>query len=400
MPTVAHFIAYTGTAMGGPVVGLAAYTALLAQSGYAVTVYSARAATDGESVRLDARIRCVQEPAARWAGWRRTPALWRRAGAADLELVHSHGLWTDVNRLAGDLVRRRHLPHLLAPCGMLAPDALRYHAWRKAPVRLWFQDRALREAQCLHAKSDKEYADIRTFGVRAPVAIVPNPILPPPWRGADRDLPPPDAECFERQFRRAHEIPADRKIVLFLGRLHRVKGLERLIQAWSTLQAQHPQWLLVLAGPDEGGYRRQLEALAAEVRCADRLLFTGELDGVQKWGALAAAALFAMPSDFENFGNSIVEAMLCGVPVITTTGTPWQALRSSGAGWCVPPTPEHVAAALGEALALSADQHRTMGDAALRLAQRFAPEQAVRDLVQVYQWLLVGGDRPACVRAD
>ncbi len=412
MPTVAHFIAYTGTAMGGPVVGLAGYTALLTEAGYGVTVYSARAAADGKSVALDARVRCVQAPAASWAGLRRAPALWQQAGAAPLELLHSHGLWTDVNRLAGDLARRRHLPHLLAPCGMLATDALRYHAWKKIPARLWFQNRALREAHCLHAKSEKEYVDIRAFGLRAPVAIVANPILPPPWYGtagsvgdavgscADGALPQGDAQPFAREFRHAFRIPEARRIVLFLGRLHPVKGPARLVEAWSVVQARHPEWLLVLAGPDQGGYRRAIEALAVTRGCKDRLSFTGELHGAHRWGALAAAEVFVMPSDFENFGNAIVEAMWCGVPVITTTGTPWQALSSSGAGWWVKPTAESVASALDEALALSAAQRLTMGGRALNLARQFAPEQAVQDLIQVYQWLLAAGARPACVKAD
>jgi len=79
-------------------------------------------------------------------GFRRCSALWHQAQRAEMDLVHSYGLWTDVNRLAGILPQRRRLPHVLAPCGMLAPGAMRHHGWKKVPVRFWFQDRALREA--------------------------------------------------------------------------------------------------------------------------------------------------------------------------------------------------------------------------------------------------------------
>ena len=176
---IAHFIPYTGTAMGGPVMGMAAYVSLLAGSGYPVTVFSSLSGADGESVRLDSRVRLVQEPASAWGGFRRSPALWRQVQGADMDLIHSHGLWTDVSRLAGDLARRRGVPHLLAPCGMLAPGALRHHGWKKVPIRVWFQGRALREAQCLHAKSHKEYEGIRQFGLRNPVAVIPNLIVRP-----------------------------------------------------------------------------------------------------------------------------------------------------------------------------------------------------------------------------
>src|ERR1035441_10260447 len=349
---------------------MAAYVSLLAEAGYPVTVFSVAKGADGESVRLDARVRHVKEPGTRWVGFRRSSALWQQAQAARIDLVHSHGLWTDVNRLAGDLARRRGLPHLLAPCGMLAPGALRRHWWKKVPVRFWFQNRALREAQCLHAKSHKEYEDIRRFGLRNPVAIIANPISAPPpgFNHGGGQKSEVRGQRSEVGIQRSvvsgpWSVGPGSRTVLFLGRLHPVKGLPRLLQAWARIQSEKAgsdpmksrnresrklksedgpvkwqkdftgqegrrlgDWVLVLAGPDEGGHRRELESLVAGLGCRDSVKFTGELDDVQKWGALAASDLFVMPSDFENFGNAIVEAMVSGLPVITTTGTPWQEL--------------------------------------------------------------------------
>jgi glycosyltransferase involved in cell wall biosynthesis len=105
-----------------------------------------------------------------------------------------------------------------------------------------------------------------------------------------------------------------------------------------------------------------------------------------------------MPSDFEKFGLAVVEAMQSGIPVITTTGTPWTELPDAGAGWCVQPALEPLAGALREALALSDDQRHTLGRRAADLAARFRPEKAAADLISVYQWLLGRGSRPACVR--
>jgi glycosyltransferase involved in cell wall biosynthesis len=370
--------------------GMAAYTGLLADAGYPVSVYSVGKKNDGESVRLDSRVRHNQEARAGWGSFRRCPALWRQTQATAIDLVHSHGLWTDVNRLAADIARRRGLPHLLAPCGMLAPGALHRHWWKKLPVRFWFQDRALREARCLHAKSRQEYEGIRRYGLRSPVAIIANPIPTPP------QLDMTSAE----DFRRAGQIPADRKIVLFLGRLHRVKGLVRLVRAWAALRAHYPAWVLVLAGPDEGGHRREIESLGAWLDCEGSVLFAGELNDQQKWAALAAADLFVMPSDFENFGNAIVEAMSCAVPVITTTGTPWDEVQKTGAGWWVEPVIEELTVALRNALGMSEDQRRAMGRRAFQLAERFRPGRIAEDLIQVYQWLLCGSARPSCVKVD
>jgi glycosyltransferase involved in cell wall biosynthesis len=369
---------------------MAAYVGLLADAGCPVTVYSVAKGNDGESVRLDSRVRHSQEARAGWGGFRRSPALWRQAQEARIDLVHSHGLWTDVNRLAADIARRRSLPHLLAPCGMLAPGALRRHWWNKVPARFWFQDRALREAQCLHAKSNQEYQHIRWFGLRNPVAIIANPI----------SLPPQTDSASKEDFRRVFQIPEAGSTLLFLGRLHPVKGLPRLLQAWSALREFHPAWILVLAGPDEGGHRRELESLIARLGCQRSVIFVGKLNDQQKWDALAAADLFVMPSDFENFGNAIVEAMLSGLPVITTTGTPWQELPAAGAGWWVEPTVDALASALCEAFQMPEEQRREMARQAVSYVRRFRPEIAAADLMQVYRWLLGESPRPPCVRVE
>jgi len=270
---------------------------------------------------------------------------------------------------------------------MLAPGALRHHRWRKQAALVWFQGRMLRDAQCLHAKSAKEYEDIRQFGLRNPVAIIANPISAPPQRN----------DISEKDFRNAHRISPDSKIMLFLGRLHPVKGLPRLIRAWSQAGERRRNWMLILAGPEEMGHRKEIESLAAELHCQDQIVFTGELDEARKWAALRAAELFVMPSDFENFGNSIVEAMACGIPVITTTGTPWKELPATGAGWCVEPAIDTLAGALRDAFGLSDEQRQNMGRHAADLARRFRPEQTGADLLNVYQWLLGRGAKPNCV---
>jgi glycosyltransferase involved in cell wall biosynthesis len=107
-----------------------------------------------------------------------------------------------------------------------------------------------------------------------------------------------------------------------------------------------------------------------------------------------------MPSDFENFGNAIVEAMLSGLPVITTTCTPWQELPAAGAGWCVEPTVHALALTLREALQMPEETRRAMGLQAAKLAMRFRPEIAGADLIHVYQWLLGQSPRPSCVRIE
>jgi glycosyltransferase involved in cell wall biosynthesis len=390
MTEIAHFIAYTGTAMGGPVQSMAAYARCLANEGCSVTVYTSLQKTDGNSIQLDARVNVVQGTACDFGPLRYSGSLRRQVQAARIDLVHSHGLWTDTHRLAGSITRVRGTPHLLAPCGMLAPGALRHHRWRKQAALLWFQDRALRDAQCLHAKSAVEHEDIRRFGLRNPVAIIANPIAAPPAENLNA----------ETEFRDAYHLGVNSKILFYLGRLHPIKGLPRLVRAWASVAPCHKDWTLVLAGPDEAGHRKEIESLASQLFCRDRIVFTGELDEAKKWAALRAAELFVMPSDFENFGNSIVEAMSCGLGVITTTATPWKDLPAAGAGWCVEPDAEALRGAIEEALSLSDEERRHRGLRGAGLAAKFRPEETGASLLAVYEWLLGNGAKPGCVVED
>jgi glycosyltransferase involved in cell wall biosynthesis len=173
--------------------------------------------------------------------------------------------------------------------------------------------------------------------------------------------------------------------------------LPRLIHAWSKAREQRHNWTLVIAGPDEDGHRKEIESLATQLNCRDQIVFTGELDKTNKWIALRAAELFVMPSDFENFGSSIVEAMSCAIPVITTTGTPWKELPSLRAGWYVEPNTPALSHALGESLAMTAEKLQTMGKSAAGIANKFRPSDISQNLISVYGWLLNKDKQPSCI---
>lgn len=386
---LAHFIPYLAPEFGGPVSALAAMVEGLSAQGQQVSVFAGRGTGEGAPVGLAAEAVLTLGEDLTWGPLRHSPRLWQVGARAGVELIHSHGLWTDVHRCAAVLARRQGVPHLLGPCGMLDAAALRRSRWKKRLVGAWFQSRALAEASGLLANSEQEYRDIRRYGLMNPVAVLPNPVSGPEVWGSLAGDRVQDAP-----------LPPGRRTVLFLGRLHPVKGLMRLVAAWGRLGACHAAWQLVLAGPDEGGYRAVLEDRLRALGCQSSVHLIGPLDAGAKWRALHQADLFVMPSDFENFGLAIVEAMLARTPVITTTGTPWSALAEQGAGWWIEPTEAALERTLAEAMQLSDEERTAMGQRGEEMAQAFAPDRIALQLITLYRWLLRQGECPDFVRLD
>jgi glycosyltransferase involved in cell wall biosynthesis len=98
--------------------------------------------------------------------------------------------------------------------------------------------------------------------------------------------------------------------------LHEKKGCDLLVRSFVKVYKDDPDTLLVLAGPDQQGLVSNLTAEAHEAGMKDRLVYLGMLTGEDKWGALAAAEAFALPSHQENFGIAVAEALACGTPVL------------------------------------------------------------------------------------
>jgi len=387
---IAHVIPYIARDFGGPVIAMAAMVDCLIYSGERVAVFTVHDEREGVPVDLPKATDLTLCQDLSWGGLRHSADLWSAFGNANMSVIHSHGLWTDVHRCAALTARRKGVPHILGPCGMLDEDALRRSWWKKRIASFVFQSQALKEASCLLANSEKEYEDIRLHGLTNPVAIVPNPVPAPDFA----DI------LSHEELKERYPVLSARKTLLFLGRIHPVKGLERLISAWAQLSTFHGDWQLVLAGPDEGGYRATLEAQIDRLHCRSSVHLIGTLDNRCKWAVLQAAELFVMPSDFENFGMSIVEAMLVEKPVITTTGTPWQSLVDHGAGWWVERTMDALKDALVEAMTLPDEDRQAMGRRGCGLASHFTPDIVASQLIALYRWLLKQGERPDFVRLD
>ena len=170
-----------------------------------------------------------------------------------------------------------------------------------------------------------------------------------------------------------------------------------LVRSWAEVGPA--DWRLVIAGPDDNGHRRELELLADSLGIRDSVEFRGPAYEAEKWSLLANADLFVLPSFTENFGIVVAEAMAAGVPVITTTGTPWSMLQEHAVGWWVAPTVPAITIALRAALASPAADLAAMGQRAhARAAREFTWKQIAHSLHAAYRWAIAGGEKPPCIR--
>ena len=320
-----------------------------------------------------------------------SPAMIR--AAIDLEsaqgyVVHQHGLWTACSLVTNILHRRHHLPHIVAPHGSLDAWALRRSPRKKHIASIVYQDANLGSAACLHALADTEAAGFRAYGLRKPIAIIPNGISNA-WLASTGD---------SLRFRQQFGIPTDNPVMLFLSRITPKKGLPMLLEAMSTMGGSLRDWWLVIAGADEFGHEVEVKALVEQFRLGDRVCFVGPVFGQVKRDAFAAADLFILPTHSEGAPMVVLEALGAGIPVLTTKGTPWRDLVAYRCGWWTDITVASIREALSDATHLTPQELAEIGARGKGLVSaKYTWSQVGQMTIALYEWLLKRGTRPPFV---
>jgi len=385
--SVVHVVASLRASAGGPSRTVVQLTDALARhAGVDVTLLSQGFAGERSVSSGGGANRCVLESPSRRAlqfGLPIRRELIRLGQSQRPALIHGHGLWLPVNHWTSALARRHGIPLVIQPRGMLEPWALNHKGMKKRIAMALFQRHDLESAKLLVATAEAEYEGFRAFGFRQPIAVIPN--------GVTLDALPFDGTT---------AVPAEKnaRTVLFLSRVHPVKGILNLLHAWAAVAPQG--WRLKIAGPDEGGYLSEVIALARVLGIDQAVEYLGEVDGEAKTRAYLDADVFVLPTFSENFGVVVAEALAHGLPVITTRGAPWADLETYGCGWWIEIGIEPMVQALREAMALSDDERRAMGEHGRNYVRRYDWDNIGQQMIDVYRWVLGQGAQPACVRTD
>ena len=223
----------------------------------------------------------------------------------EYDIVHIHGIW-HFGSLAPFLVNSK-VPKVITIHGLLDQWALNHSKWKKKLVSFLFQKRLLASANLIHVLNADEKQDVINYLGHTPKSMV---IIPNGMQFEEYKVLPPRGS-----FRNSLNIPSEKKLVLFMGRLNIKKGLDLLLPAFKQYLSRNNDAILILAGPDDG-YQSEVEAFLVENDLGESVKLVGMLTGDVKKSALVDSDIFVLPSYSEGFSIAVLEAMICGVPAL------------------------------------------------------------------------------------
>lgn len=313
------------------------------------------------------------------------------------DVIQLQSMWDLRYHIVAKIARKHRIPYIITPRGMLEPWCLSQKKWKKKLAMALYQMKDIKRSACVFTTAEMEALHVRDLGVDVPMVVLPN--------GIETDSYP----C---------RISKDKvkKQILFLSRIHIKKGIELLIDAFDRIikkNADMDDWTVAIVGNGEEEYIRELKRKVEGLNLRDKVKILAPVFGDAKVKLYQESSIFCLPSYSENFGMVIAEAMSCGVPCITTNGTPWQLLngevstmganldilgKNRKTGWCIDLNVDNLEKVLLEAMTMKTEALYEMGQKGNLLVQEnFNYKSVARKVMQLYSWLLDGGQTPAFV---
>lgn len=286
----------------------------------------------------------------------------------EYDIYHAQGVWQYPTYAIVDVARSKRKPYLITPRGMLYPQDIKKSnkVFKDLSLKLRLL-RDLNRAACVHVTCEEEMKYCRDLGITSPIAIIPNPV----------------------EIREYKEQKHDNIFRLgYLGRLSPRKNVESLIYAFSELKDEVSNAELLIIG---GGDENYAQFLRNEVERLNlhNVKFTGFLSGKEKDIAIASVSVLAMPSEFENLGNVVLEGLVRGIPCIATKGAPWKELATYNCGWWIDFNQKAITDAIKTAIRVPADELRAMGERGRNLVKKnYSIETIAKKMKRLYSCIL------------
>lgn len=389
---------------GGPVVSVHSLNKWLAKLGHDVTVYATDIPIKGRvplcrEVLLDG-VKVFYFPGSFpriWEffpvfffpiffpkHWEYSRALHKKLAktARDFDVIHITATFRFNLMLGAYYARKSGIPYVISPRGNLMSPLELKSAAKKLLYLAFIEKKNLKRAAAIHFTVPKERDEYVHY--RLPLSnyfIIPNGI----------DVEEFDSSMhagFENELRKRFGFGKDKKIILFLGRISWKKGFDTLIPAFAQVLKKESETVLVIAGSDDGGYRKKVKGWIAEHGISESVFFTsaGKED---KADIFRSADVFVLPSFSENFGIAVVEAMCASRPVVITEGvgiSPY--VRDAGAGIVIKKDINELTQAMVRLLRDPVSARR-MGEKGRRLVEeKFSIPRIAEEWVKAYRSLI------------
>jgi glycosyltransferase involved in cell wall biosynthesis len=354
-----------------------------------------------------------------------SPRLARLIDKFSPDVLHAHGLWQGVSITAKRWGQMTKKPVIIHPHGMLDPWAIRNSAWKKRLAGLLFEYGNLRTAKCIRALCESEANSIRSFGLKNPIAIIPNGVDLTNGESTGYQCYDLGNSNLQHHFESESNEMTDKKKLLYLGRIHPKKGLANLLTAWNeamvkwkaiNLEIPRPgmQWQLCIAGWNERGHEQELKQLAQKLSiswcdlrdngCGSKLaslVFMGPQFKNDKAFCYRKSDAFVLPSFSEGLPMVILDAWAYSKPVLMTPHCNLPEGFAAGAAIPIQTKPESITEGLLQLFRLSETDNIRMGKLGRELVLlKFTWQKVAKQFHDVSHWAIHGGTPPKCIRFD
>jgi glycosyltransferase involved in cell wall biosynthesis len=384
---------------GGPPVKVRSLSQRLVELGHKVTVLTAdwglqshalagmRAERTAVGWRLEeSGIEAIYLPSwvqHRALSWNPGIARFCRAQLWRFDVAHIFGLYDFLGPATAAACRRCRIPYVVEPIGMFVPIVRNFLL--KRMYHLALGQSMLRGSRTIIATSPQEVAELASSGQPAEKIVV-----------RRNGVEVPDSLPERGRFRAVAGIPADAKLVLYLGRLSEKKSPDVLLQAFASLGNMEggAELRLVFAGPDDGDMKQKLQQVAGKLGVSARVQILGPVFNKDKWSAYRDADVFVLPSQNENFGNTAGEAVAAGTPVVVTDKCGIAPLLADIAGLVV----QHDVTAIAQAIARVLGEpglHARLSAGCEKVAAKLDWDQPAEQMENLYEQLVAGEKQTA-----
>jgi len=376
---VLYVVASLDPSDGGAVKVVTELTQVLAKKGVEITIFAPSRKDKKVRIGNHGGVTVVLFPtgffARYWAGYSQPLADALKREAPRFDLIHTHGIWYYPQFAVYQATKGTTRPIVASIHGELSQGNLRRAAFKKKIFSALVQRKIFKAASAIHAVSPREAEDILRFVGNANIAIVPNGVNPAEFAG-------PRLSAW---IKKRYPHLQGKKVILFLGRISAGKGLDILARAFGRVARELEAVCLLVVGPDNWGYKSTIDKSIIREGVSDKVIFTGMLTGKEKKAAFDAADVFVLPSLSEGFSMALLEAMLCGLPVIISPQCNFAEAETAGAGKIVEADVNSLAKALIELLK-NPEARKEMGRQGAKLVkERYTWDSVADKMLALYE---------------